>query len=54
MKIIDYVQLEIYSNNFGAQSWRELYLGVREQKRLNTTGLHEPREDDIFGWNKLW
>jgi hypothetical protein len=27
--------------SLGVQSWRELYLGVREQKRLNTTGLDD-------------
>jgi hypothetical protein len=25
----------------GVQSWREIYLGVHEQKRLNTTDLEQ-------------
>jgi hypothetical protein len=42
--IIDYVWLELYTNNFGGYKVEEkLYLGVREQNRLNATGLDSDR-----------
>jgi hypothetical protein len=40
MYIIDYVKLELCTNNYGEYKGKEkIHLGVSETKRLNNTGL---------------
>jgi hypothetical protein len=42
----------MYQQLWGYKVEEKLYLGVREQKRLNTTALHHIPNDDVSGTTK--